>query len=181
MVNPEKPRGEPLGPAQDHPLAQDVNWLFHRVALGFGEARARVVGEFGLTVREDVLLTVLSRLSGMTQHELASLIGLDKSVFTSTVDSLERKGLVRRRTDQRDRRARRPELTPAGRRLSEQSSRAVEQLRNDLLASLAPETADELIQTLHAFVFGPFSDAVSFGSHPPQQREVTGRTGDATQ
>jgi DNA-binding MarR family transcriptional regulator len=117
----------------------------------------------------------------MTQHELASLIRLDKSVFTSTVDSLERKGLVRRRTDQRDRRARRPELTPAGRGLSEQSSRAVEELQTDLLATLPAQTAGELIQTLHAFVFGPFADAVSFGSQPPRQRDVVDQTDDADQ
>src|SRR5215470_10561631 len=107
-----------------HPLAEDVNWLLHRAALGIGQVRTHALADLGLTVREAVLLAVLSRTPGRTQSELASLIKMDESVFTTAMDGLERKGLIVRRADPRDRRVRRPELTREGRARCEEAEEA---------------------------------------------------------
>ena len=57
---------------------------------------------------------MLDKTPGLTQVELAKAVGLDKTTLTSQLDGLERQGLVVRRPDARDRRARVPELTDAG-------------------------------------------------------------------
>ncbi|WP_113447696.1 MarR family transcriptional regulator [Rhizobium cremeum] len=51
---------------------------------------------------------------GLTQKELAAHIGLDGSSLVRLLDILERQGLVERRTEAEDRRARRLYLTPSG-------------------------------------------------------------------
>lgn len=57
----------------------------------------------------------LDRLGGgLTQRELAAHIGLDGSSLVRLLDILEGQGLVERRTEPDDRRARRLYLTPAG-------------------------------------------------------------------
>jgi DNA-binding MarR family transcriptional regulator len=150
-----------LGEAADHPLARDMNWLLHRAALGFGDARNEALANFGLTVREQVVLNVLDEVGAMPQLSLAALIGLDKSVLTNTIDALETRQLVQRMTDPADRRARMPVLTTTGRRLSRRAAKAVETGQEQILAELPQPTRDELLALLHHFVFVQFTDSVS--------------------
>src|SRR3546814_3268371 len=51
---------------------------------------------------------------GITQKELAALVGIDGSSLVRLIDILCRKGLVERRADESDGRARLIHLTPAG-------------------------------------------------------------------
>lgn len=51
---------------------------------------------------------------GMTQKGLASLVGVDGSSLVRVLDILEREGLIERRRDERDGRARLIHLTPEG-------------------------------------------------------------------
>lgn len=150
-----------MGAAADHPLVRDMNWLLHRAALGFGDARLEVLADFGLTVREQVLLNVLDEVGPVSQLSLAGLIGLDKSVLTNTIDVLETRGLVQRMTDPADRRARLPVLTAAGRRLSRRAAKAVAASQEAILAELPQARRDELVALLHHFVFDRFTDSVS--------------------
>jgi DNA-binding MarR family transcriptional regulator len=144
-----------------HPLADDVNWLLNRVWLGFGEARSKALESLGLTVREHVLMHVLENVDG-TQLELAAVIRMDKSVLTTTVDGLERRGLVRRVPDARDRRAKRPELTEAGAALCRQADRVSAGVQDDLLAGLGAAEREAFVGVLTTFAFGPFAGTQSF-------------------
>lgn len=152
------------GKGGGHPLADDVNWLMHRAALGIGRFRARALTDLGLTVREAVLLAVLSRTEGQTQSELASLIKLDKSVFTTTIEALAAKGLVERRPDPKDRRIRRPELTAAGRARNGEAEEAFAAAQAEALSVLPPATRSALVELLQTLVFGPFADEISIES-----------------
>lgn len=60
------------------------------------------------------MLSALDKTPNLTQVELAKALGLDKTTLMSQLDRLERIGLVVRRSDPRDRRARIPEITEAG-------------------------------------------------------------------
>lgn len=57
-------------------------------------------------------LTVLHRIGPVRVSELADALGLDRTTVTRHLDELERRGLVDRRPDERDRRAMRISLTP---------------------------------------------------------------------
>ncbi|WP_033288546.1 MarR family winged helix-turn-helix transcriptional regulator [Amycolatopsis jejuensis] len=79
-----------------------------------------------------------------TQAALAQYLSLDRTVMTYLLDDLETAGLVERRPDPADRRARRIEVTEAG---SAALAAAVERLRDvetSLLAPLSPEKQQSL-------------------------------------
>lgn len=68
----------------------------------------------GLQLRDYIVLSALAMTANLTQGELGKALGLDKTTLMSQLDRLERTGLVVRRSDPRDRRARIPEITEAG-------------------------------------------------------------------
>ena len=151
----------PLDEAADHVLSDDVNWLLNRVWLGFGERRAAALDALDLTVREHVVLDVLSRVDA-TQLQLGAIARIDKSALTLTIDSLERKGLVVREPDPRDRRAKRPRLTPLGRDRCAAASRVSRQVQDQILDSLPKATREIFVSTLREYAFGQFSQATYF-------------------
>ena len=71
--------------------------------------------DLGLTYSEFVLLVRLYDHEGAKQDELAAMLLLDKAVVTRTVNSLEQKGYIARRQDDKDRRVRHVYLTELGR------------------------------------------------------------------
>ena len=68
----------------------------------------------GLQLRDYIVLSALHKTPSLTQAELGKALGLDKTTLMSQLDRLEKLGLVLRRADPRDRRARIPEITEAG-------------------------------------------------------------------
>lgn len=72
---------------------------------------------------------------GVSQTELAARAGLDTSSLVRLLDRLEQRGLVERRVDPTDRRARRIHLTP-------QANAEIARIRNGLAAIEAEMLAD---------------------------------------
>ena len=155
--------------APEHPLASDLDWLLNRVWLGFGEARATALEPLGLTVREHVLLSVLSR-ADVSQLELGTLARVDKSVLTTTIDGLEAKGLVTRHSDPSDRRIRRPKLTPAGERTVADADRVAAGVQRDLLENVPADIRDRFVASLRDLALGPFAESVLFSQTSERAR-----------
>lgn len=72
---------------------------------------------FGLTNGQFSLLMSLNRPEPAGLSSLAALLAMDRTTLTANLKPLERRGLVRSLTDQKDARRRRLALTPAGSRL----------------------------------------------------------------
>lgn len=85
---------------------------------------------------------------GISQKELAALVGIDGSSLVRLLDILTERGLIERRVEKDDRRTRLVFLTPAGRD-------AVRDIRGQLLqaekAMLADLSDDEIATILGAF------------------------------
>lgn len=96
--------------------APDLTWLLHRAAQRLRGLLDEVAREHGLAgVRDWIVLTAVDAEPGRTQLALGQALGVDKTTLTSLLDRLETAGLVVREQDQRDRRARIPVTTRAGR------------------------------------------------------------------
>jgi DNA-binding MarR family transcriptional regulator len=80
--------------------------------------------EHGLQLRDYIVLSALVMQPGQTQLELGRALGIDKTTLMMQLDGLEAKKLIVRRADPRDRRARIPEVTAAGRALRSKVERA---------------------------------------------------------
>lgn len=99
-----------LGPAID----SEITWLLHRAAQRMRSATGEQAEEHGIQLRDHIVLSALHKTPNLTQIELGRALGLDKTTLMTQLDGLERRGLVLRRRDPRDRRARIPEITEAG-------------------------------------------------------------------
>jgi MarR family transcriptional regulator, organic hydroperoxide resistance regulator len=122
----------------------DLTWLLHRAAQHMRAGLDEAARAHGLTgARDWIVLSALAADSGQTQLALAQSLGLDKTTMTSLLDRMESRGLVTRRTDSHDRRARIPELTGEGRRVQAEVTSARDCVEAGLLSGF---TADEQAQ-----------------------------------
>jgi DNA-binding MarR family transcriptional regulator len=98
----------------------------------------------------DVSLSSLSTLSNLDHTgprrvtELAVIEGVSQPAMTVQVKMLERMGLVERRSDPTDKRARLIALTPAGSRLLRQRRRAGAEVFVELVEKLSPAETEVL-------------------------------------
>ena len=93
---------------------------------GLQSLSKRMHASLGLTGPQRVTLRVLGRRPGISAGTLAEILRLHPSTLTGILHRLERRGLVRRTHDPKDRRRARLELTPRGRRLDTPSAGSVE-------------------------------------------------------
>jgi DNA-binding MarR family transcriptional regulator len=101
--------------AGPHPsVDSEITWLLHRAAQRMGGATGEVAERHGLALRDYIVLSALDKTPGLTQGELGKALGLDKTTLMSQLDRLERRGLVVRHSDPRDRRLRIPVITDDG-------------------------------------------------------------------
>jgi MarR family transcriptional regulator, transcriptional regulator for hemolysin len=102
---------------------------------------------FGLTEATWLpLLHVARGPAGMRQKELAASLSLDSSSVVRLLDALETAGLIERREDGADRRAKAIVLTRLGRATVAKVERVAQQVRGDALTGLS---GDELATASH--------------------------------
>jgi MarR family transcriptional regulator for hemolysin len=95
------------------------------------------------------VLARLDRFEGLKQTELAEMLDLQPITLTRLLDGLADNGLIERRPDPDDRRAKRLFLTPAARPLLEQLSALGDDLMATALAGLEASELDALLGRLN--------------------------------
>ncbi len=105
---------------------------------------------FGMTRAKWAVLARLDRFEGLKQTELAEMLDLQPISLTRLLDGLAENGLIERRPDPDDRRAKRLFLTPAARPLLAQLTDLGEELMATVLAGLDPAEVKGLLGTLTA-------------------------------
>ena len=93
-------------------------WLvLAKASRVMGERAGHSIAGLGMCASDFGALEVLLHKGPLAVNELGRKLLLTSGSITTAVDRLERRGLVTRRDDPADRRARVVHLTPAGRRL----------------------------------------------------------------
>jgi DNA-binding MarR family transcriptional regulator len=87
------------------------------------------------------VLGVVSSSRCRNQAAVAASLGIDRTVMTYLVDDLEKAGLVERRLDPVDRRARQLVLTPGGTSALARATERLSDVESDVLARLDDEEA----------------------------------------
>jgi len=106
----------------------------------------------GLSPKSFGALVVLEAEGPLSQGRLAARQGIDRTTMVAVVDELERAGAVRRRRDERDRRAYALELTDEGRALLERARGAVEDAERRFLEPLPAADRRALKRALRTLV-----------------------------
>jgi MarR family transcriptional regulator for hemolysin len=132
-------------PPNNRELAFAINDVA-RLLRTFADHEAR---RFGMTRAKWAVLARLDRFEGLKQTELAEMLDLQPISLTRLLDGLADNGLIERRPDPDDRRAKRLFLTPAARPLLERLAALGEDLMATALAGLAPSERDALLGRLN--------------------------------
>ncbi len=104
--------------------------------------------QFGITRAQWVVLVRLDRSEGLKQSELAEVLDLQPISLTRLLDKLSECGLIERRPDPVDRRAKRLFLTPAARPLLEKLGDLGEDLMATALAGVEADSVERMIGEL---------------------------------
>ena len=112
-----------------------------RLLRTYVDQRAR---EYGMTRAQWAALARVERSEGLKQTELAEILDLQPITLTRLVDRLCDSGLMERRADPDDRRAKRLYLTPAAQPVLEAMSRLGRNIMETVLTGLEP-AARELL------------------------------------
>lgn len=98
-------------------LEESIPMRLRRAYLTMHRAAQSHFAQFGVTVDQYVLLSVLADNDGITQTEIGDRMASDANTIGAMLKLLEEKKLIRREKCEADGRARRVHLTAAGRRL----------------------------------------------------------------
>jgi len=116
-----------------------------RLLRTYADQRA---AQFGITRAQWVVLVRVQRSEGLNQSELAELLDLQPITLTRLLDKLCDSGLIERRPDPTDRRAKRLFLTAAARPLLERLAVLGEETMANTLAGVERESVEQMVSRL---------------------------------
>ena len=108
--------------------------------------------KLGLNVGRYRVLGVLNRFGVCTMTELAHFTAIDRTTLTRIADHLVASGLVERRSDAKDRRQVRLEMTPEGAQIHRKALYLVFDLNGKLLQGASDEAARAAARVLQEIV-----------------------------
>ena len=104
--------------------------------------------QFGITRAQWAVLVRLDRSEGLKQSELAEMLDLQPISLTRLLDKLAECGLIERRADPIDRRAKRLFLTPAAHPLLEKLGDLGDDLMSTALRGVPRESVEQMVAQL---------------------------------
>jgi MarR family transcriptional regulator for hemolysin len=116
-----------------------------RLLRTYADQKARLLG---MTRAQWAVLLRLERREGLKQSDLAEALDIQPITLTRLVDRLCENGLIERRADPNDRRAKRLYLTPAARPLLDRIADRVEELSAIVLDGVEPGRIDLMLSQL---------------------------------
>jgi DNA-binding MarR family transcriptional regulator len=146
--------GAKLSPAVTRKVG-DTCLCFHvqRAARALARNFDDAFRPLGLTNHQFSLMMSLNRPQPPAMREVAQLLGLDRTTLTAALKSLERRRLVRIRTDRADRRNRRLLITRAGLTLLAKAYPLWKATHAEIEARLAPSDPEQLRTSLLRLAF----------------------------
>lgn len=115
----------------------DLGALFARITRRLVEAERPLLAGHGLSMWDYVALTCLVDAPSPTQLALAEQMRYDKTRLITLLDRLSDEGLIERRPDPADRRARIVELTAVGRARHTAARADIRRMESELLVALS--------------------------------------------
>ena len=116
-----------------------------RLLKTYADQRAR---QFGMTRAQWAVLARLEHHEGLKQAELAEILDLQPITLTRLVDRLCTNGLIERRPDPNDRRAKRLYLTPAARPLMDRLAELGSDMMGTVLDGFDAKTIETMISDM---------------------------------
>jgi MarR family transcriptional regulator, transcriptional regulator for hemolysin len=137
-----------MTPSQGFILGE-IGRVIARLARIWRRESDQALSDHGLSYATAIPLLVLSRQGeNVRQGVLADELGIEGPSLVRLIDLLQAEGLVERREDPTDRRAKTLHLTKAGEAKVEETNRVLRRVRAALLKDIAPEELAITFETL---------------------------------
>jgi MarR family transcriptional regulator, transcriptional regulator for hemolysin len=131
-----------------YPINREFGFILNDVARLLRTYADYKAAQFGITRAQWAVLVRLERSEGLNQTELADMLDLQPITLTRLLDKLSDSGLIERRPDPGDRRAKRLFLTPAARPLLKRLAGLGEETMTSTLAGIEPESIEKMVSQL---------------------------------
>jgi MarR family transcriptional regulator, organic hydroperoxide resistance regulator len=132
----------------DFPFEESVGYQIrttHRALQRFLQLK---IEPHGVTLGMWYFLRALWHEDGLTQRELSRRVGTMEPTTLSAILNMEKRGLVRRLQDRKDRRKWHVHLTPKGRRLKAELIPLAREVVDTAVQSLSPQEVRRLLEGL---------------------------------
>ncbi|MEO6034664.1 MAG: MarR family transcriptional regulator [Verrucomicrobiota bacterium] len=134
----------------DAPERKRLPILLRRAWYGLNQSFRRRIAHTKVTPDQFTAMRTLLEHEGegLTQSDLAKSMASDPNTIAALVERMEKNGLVQRHTHEKDRRAYRLRLRPAGKLKYEEVREIALSLQTDLLSALPEGKREEFLQCL---------------------------------
>ncbi len=123
-------------------------WLVKMLSQKIDKFMVEELLPLDLNLGSFAILMMLSEQEGVNQTELGKAVGVPGYTTTRTLDVMEVRGLVERRSDPDSRRAHRIYLTNEGKALTKKLPTIVQRVNSSFLYALKKKESTQLIDTL---------------------------------
>jgi DNA-binding MarR family transcriptional regulator len=130
------------------PRSESTAFLLSQVGAHAALRFAQKLEPLGLAPPHVGILRALSESTGMSQQQLATLLGLHPSRLVALVDDLESGGLAERRDSPDDRRTHALALTEEGKKMLAEAMRISTKHQDELCAALDAKEREQLTHAL---------------------------------
>lgn len=127
-------------------IAVYVNILNSRIKKCFIDQLQK--NGINVTPEQYLVLDILWERPSLSQQNIADIIQKDKNSVTKIIDSLERKNLVKRVVDKRDRRINKIELTSEGLALEKITTEVAVNYMNEVIEGIDGKDLDKLVEVM---------------------------------
>lgn len=131
-----------------HSPAQSVGFTLSSLGHAVARRFQATMAPLPLEPREFALLRAVAPAEGASQQVLAERLQIPPSRMVAFVDALEARGLLERRANPDDRRARALYLTKQGRAVLESAFKLASELEQHLCAQLSKTEREQLLEAL---------------------------------
>lgn len=133
----------------DSPERRRLPPLLRRAWYGLNQAFRRRIAHLQITPDQfTVLRTLLEHDEGITQRELTHLMSSDPNTVASLLERMEAAGLLERKTHEKDRRANRLKVQPAGKAKYSAAREIAIELQKQVLSVLPEHKREEFLHDL---------------------------------
>lgn len=149
---PKKPAAPATPPEPLVPLASRPGFLVRRLNQIHYAIFVEECKDFGLTPVQYGMLTAIAAAPGLDQKALGLEVGLDRTNTADVLKRLEERGLVERRQDPADGRAKNAFLTAEGKRITKLMYSSMLTAQERLMAPLPQDDREKLVDLLRVLV-----------------------------
>lgn len=123
----------------NYALKNSIAYRFIRGANSVNKTLNKKLSPYDIAIEQRATLEIIKFEENVNQTTIANLLGKDKTTISRSINSLEKKGLIKKSDTLEDKRSNKVELTSAGEKILEDTIKEVTSFRESLNEKLTKE------------------------------------------